>query len=641
MAASLVTDYQSAEDILQTGFSVGEPVIDQMFQPGQDADFAALGVDFDLCPDLQLDGVDFPLDIWSTEQSSQEDSLKLEESFGIDEDFNQMLNEWDNQLDSLQNTEVEDILQTSVSSINDRIEDQPEPVQQQQQTVTLKKPNTTNTYRGVITSNQSRQIQISSALRSPIVTRGVCYTRTGGLGVTRSVQSSGFVNSCPRVSISNQLTGSSRQIGEDSPLLCTPLSPIRSPGSSNAPDFFIASTRSTADVVKSSYSRLINQCRTSIISTNPDSAQSRYSENKNNSHVKIIASVSPKSDGTSTAKILSSNSIRESLPKELIDKIRAASQGRKTIAIIEPINRKNDSSQNIDSSGFRGKQTSKFGTAAATLGKWRNVGILPSYSNNVSDHDYCCPSKTSKFSRKYLNAHNKVMRQMEESMNRSKGVARVESPIEEVETKKDSGLESCEMSDASEDGTMYDKLPRYLTSVSVQTMESRSVQDDHGYNRLPAYLIRPQQSLLKTNISKSVGGDQKIVVSSMDSFDFKPDISDTKPEYNLVDNASQYMKIETPGDDGAYCKPEIYISDERTRIVVPASEKVENSVDKTHLKRRRDSFESSSDETDNSYRSLYKRRRSNYPRELRHSSRDRRRRYRGRSRSCSSSPDRR
>lgn len=226
-------------------------------------------------------------------------------------------------------------------------------------------------------------------------------------------------------------------------------------------------------------------------------------------------------------------------------------------------------------------------------------------------------------------------------MNRSKGVARVESPIEEVETKKDSGLESCEMSDASEDGTMYDKLPRYLTSVSVQTMESRSVQDDHGYNRLPAYLLRPQQSLLKTNINKSVGEDQKIVVSSMDSFDLKPDISDTKPEYNLVDNASQYMKIEAPGDDGANCKPEIYISDERTRIVVPASEKVENSVDKTHLKRRRDSFESSSDETDNSYRSFYKRRRSNYPRELRHSSRDRRRRYRGRSRSCSSSPDRR
>ena len=36
---------------------------------------------------------------------------------------------------------------------------------------------------------------------------------------------------------------------------------------------------------------------------------------------------------------------------------------------------------------------------------------------------------------------------------------------------RDSGLESAEMSDASEDG-LYDKLPPYLTSVSVQTMAS-------------------------------------------------------------------------------------------------------------------------------------------------------------------------
>ena len=226
-------------------------------------------------------------------------------------------------------------------------------------------------------------------------------------------------------------------------------------------------------------------------------------------------------------------------------------------------------------------------------------------------------------------------------MNRSKVVGRVESPVEEGETKKDSGLESCEMSDASEDGTMYDKLPHYLTNVSVQTMESRSVQDDHGYNRLPAYLMRPQQSLLKTNITKNNGGEQKILLSPSDSFDLKPDISDTKPEYNLLDTTPAYVKIETPSGDGPYCKPEVYISDERTRSVVPAPEKIDISVDKTHLKRRRDSFDSSSDETDTSYRSMYKRRRSNYPRELRHSSRDRRRRFRGRSRSCSSSPDRR
>ena len=647
MATSLVTEFQSlAGDSLESELGeVGdEPGMDQMFEEtSQEQDFVGLNVDFDFCNDLQLDGVDFPMDIWNSAPSDENLELnqKLGENFNIDEDFNQMLNEWDNQLDSLQSSSgMDEILQTNSRSEETTLE----PEVQVQQTVTLKKPNQTNTYRGMITSNQTRQVPLSSALRSPLVTRGVCYTRAGGLGVSRSVQSTGFVNTSPRVTFSSQFTTTSpRPSTEEAPLIYTPVSPIRSPSSSNAPDFFIASTRSTADVVKSNYSRFISQSRSSIITTNPDSAN-RYGSDHRNSQVKIIASVSPKSDGTSTAKILSSSSIRESLPKELIDKIRAASQGRKTIAIIEPINRR-ESPGSSDQSQFRSKQTSRFGSAAATLGKWRNVGIIPPFSNNVSDHDYCSPSRASRFSRKYLNAQSKVMRQIEESMCRNKP-GRVESPGEEGETKKDSGLESCEMSDASEDGTLYDKLPRYLTNASVQTIESRSVQDDHGYNRLPAYLIKPQQSLLKSNLTRSVAEKHNIVISAIECFDQKPDNYDVKPDISLADPcppppavADNSVRVELQGNNSELSKREGLIS---TRVPGEENPVNQSSNDKSHLKRRRESVDSSSD-SDGSYRRSFKRRRSNYPRDMkvRPSSRERRRRFRGRSRSFSSSPDRR
>jgi len=631
-----VTEHQSlpGDDSLDMGIITEEQVMEEMFDQAQD--FAGLGVDFDFCQDLQLDGADFPMDIWNPEPNTPSDenlqlnNQKLEENFNLDDDFNQMLNEWDNQLDSLQTSEVEDVLQPMKT---DELVLEVEP--QQTQTLTLKKPNPTSTYRGMITSNQTRQIPISSPIRAPLVTRGVCYTRTGGLGVSRSVHSSGHTTSAPRTSLANQYSMSSRVHNqpEEQPFLFTPVSPIRSPHSSNAPDFFIASTRSTADVVKSSYSRLINQCRNSIITTNPDSVN-KFSESRS-PQVKIIAAVSPKSDGTSSAKILSSNSIRESLPKELIDKIRAASQGRKTIAIIEPINRKDPSSP--PDQGSRSKQT-RFNSVAASLGKWRNVGMIPPYSNNVSDHDYCSPNRASRFSRKYLNAQHKVMRQIEESMSRNKMAGgRVTSPVEEGETKKDSGLESCEMSDASEDGTLYDKLPRYLTNASVQTIESRSIQDDHGYNRLPAYLIKPQKSLLKSNLSKSLADKHNIVVSPVESFDQKIDFSDIKSEISL-EEPCQTIKLET-----SHRATEVYEikdmnrSDDRNLSRV--SLETRSDKDKPQLKRRR-SFDSSSDETDASYWRSYKRRRSNHPRDKVRDPRDTRRRYRGRSRSCSSSPDR-
>merc|ERR1712013_696753 len=64
---------------------------------------------------------------------------------------------------------------------------------------------------------------------------------------------------------------------------------------------------------------------------------------------------------------------------------------------------------------------------------------------------------------------------------------------------RDSGLESEELSDGSEDG-LYDKLPPYLTSVSVQTGQD----GDQQYSRMPQYLTTTthRQSLLKTNLVK-------------------------------------------------------------------------------------------------------------------------------------------
>ena len=224
MATSLVTDFQPLSGDSMDSMGSTE---DQMLQTSQDQDLMGLG-DFNI-DDLQLDGVDFsPLDnIWNNEQVANEDSIgfgkKLEETFNLDEDFNQMLNDWDNQLNSLQTSGMEEILQTLPRSEDVAVEADIQPVQQQQ-TVTLKKPNTIN-YRGLApSSTQSRQFPISSA-RSPLVTRGVCYTRTGGLGVSRSVQSSGLSSTSPRLNVSSQYSAQ-RQSHEEAPVLFAPVSPF-------------------------------------------------------------------------------------------------------------------------------------------------------------------------------------------------------------------------------------------------------------------------------------------------------------------------------------------------------------------------------------------------------------------------------
>ncbi len=226
---------------------------------------------------------------------------------------------------------------------------------------------------------------------------------------------------------------------DDPTFVFTPVSPRSAPSGSNAPDFFVASTRSTADV-KSSYSgycRILedsslstagllhgsggeysvknefHQTSSSFSSSSSGPSSSPNSSSNNNSQVKIFASLSPKRDGSSSTRIISSRSIRDSLPKELIDKIKAASQGRKTIAIIEPITR--NTPNRLEASGASGGGgdsvmeslmgggggrysglSSRFSVAAANLNRWRSVGVVPPLSNsnnNISDHDYCCPSR--------------------------------------------------------------------------------------------------------------------------------------------------------------------------------------------------------------------------------------------------------
>merc|ERR1719445_2195501 len=99
------------------------------------------------------------------------------------------------------------------------------------------------------------------------------------------------------------------------------------------------------------------------------------------SSVKIIAAVSPGKDGQSTTRILSSRNVKETLPRELIEKIKAASQGRKTIAIIEPVNKERE-------------VTVARGFPASSQPKWRHVGIVsPIVAHNMTDHDYCSPGK--------------------------------------------------------------------------------------------------------------------------------------------------------------------------------------------------------------------------------------------------------
>ena len=149
------------------------------------------------------------------------------------------------------------------------------------------------------------------------------------------------------------------------------------------------------------------------------------SNNHHQNNSKIIAAVSPGKDGHATTRILSSRSLKDTLPRELIEKIKAASQGRKTIAIIEPVNKDRNCSRR------------PWQPPASGGGRWRHVGVVsPLQSHNISDHDYCSPGRKP----------SKMVKTEVENLQQTE----VTSPRET--RGRDSGLESAEMSDASEVG---------------------------------------------------------------------------------------------------------------------------------------------------------------------------------------------
>ena len=86
----------------------------------------------------------------------------------------------------------------------------------------------------------------------------------------------------------------------------------------------------------------------------------------------------------------------------------------------------------------------------------------------------------------------------------------------ENDPKKDSGLESGEVSDASEgvqhDEGLYSKVPEYLTSVNVENADSRTVNsaDDDGstYDRIPAYVKGVTTSSSASRASVVTLGDE-------------------------------------------------------------------------------------------------------------------------------------
>jgi len=399
-------------------------------------------------PHLSFSDIDQQLA--DTETNSSQDCL--------DEDFQKMLSDWESHIGSLT---------TPAPASPVRTEEPPAAPCQ------VKSPSTRQvSLSSRLTSlslpvrlgqaGQVRSLPVSS-LRTPALPRpGVTYTRVAGLG--------------PRATRISSLQA---------------ISPIRSPPASppsphnNNRDWFLAPASSCPPVnlpetikfsnFSSDLSRTLEnqKKRMQWLESNLNRSSQQSQANIGSSHstssspsVKIIAAVSPGKDGQSTTRILSSRNVKETLPRELIEKIKAASQGRKTIAIIEPVNKERE-------------VTVARGFPASSQPKWRHVGIVsPIVSHNITDHDYCSPGKQPG-----------VVRGVRVGRSREAGRAG-----------RDSGLES-DGSEGSED-SLYDKLPSYLTNVSVQTSDTDQ-QLSHHYSRVPCYLTttpRHRQSVLKHNI---------------------------------------------------------------------------------------------------------------------------------------------
>jgi len=449
----------------------------------------------------QLEGWPSPMvdvNLNCAEMSMSEIDQHLAEAVGqecLEEDFQKMLNEWETHIGSLAGSESEALPPVSECTLT-----QPQPRVQASPHQPLR-----------LASPLHRQLPVSSGLRSPVLPRpGVTYTRVAGLGPRVTNRSSpSYITSVPVPALS--------------PLRSPPVSP---PTTSR--DWFLAPTSSCPPATLPDTIKFSN-C-TSDLSTTLENQkrrmewlESNFQRNSSQTHhepsqsnVKIIAAVSPGKDGQSTTRILSSRSVKDTLPRELIEKIKAASQGRKTIAIIEPVNKDRNNVRGVMSGGQPMSRSKPW--QPSSQAKWRHVGIVsPLQSHNISDHDYCSPNKpTGKGGvrravpspaqptycpvpvKQELDCMSQVL---SVGSNTDLTFARQElSPVGSTKG-RDSGLESEEMSDASEDG-LYDKLPPYLTSVSVQTGQD----NDQQYSRMPQYLTttttKHRQSLLKTNLVK-------------------------------------------------------------------------------------------------------------------------------------------
>jgi len=392
----------------------------------------------------------------------------------LEEDFQKMLSEWETHIGSLATGGEDEAGGGGREENSGQCRPHPQP------SFRLA-PSNTPPRTSPLLSPTTRQLPVSSSgLRSPVLPRpGVSYTRVAGLGM-------------PRVSSKANPTY----------LPVAALSPLRSPPAS--PQYSQQrpppATSSLLDTIKFSNcssdlsTTLENQKRRmEWLESNFQRGGSASSTSSNNHHhqsnSKIIAAVSPGKDGHATTRILSSRSLKDTLPRELIEKIKAASQGRKTIAIIEPVNKDRNCSRR------------PWQPPASGGGRWRHVGVVsPLQSHNISDHDYCSPGRKP----------SKMVKTEVENLQQSLNQTSMEVTSPRETRGRDSGLESAEMSDASEDG-LYDKLPPYLTSVSVQTMTNASEQD-HGYTRLPAYIgasVRPQQqSVLKSSVLRVHSGEE-------------------------------------------------------------------------------------------------------------------------------------
>jgi len=388
----------------------------------------------------------------------------------LEEDFQKMLSEWETHIGSLATTGGEEETGGGGGGREDNsAQCRPHP----QPSFRLGPSNSSPPRTSPLLSPTTRQLPVSSSgLRSPVLPRpGVSYTRVAGLGMPR---------------VSSKSSPAYLPVAALSPLRSPPASPQYSqprppPATSNLLDTIkFSNCSSDLSTTLENQKRRMEWLESNF--QRGGSAQ-HTSNNHHQNNSKIIAAVSPGKDGHATTRILSSRSLKDTLPRELIEKIKAASQGRKTIAIIEPVNKDRNCSRR------------PWQPPASGGGRWRHVGVVsPLQSHNISDHDYCSPGRKP----------SKMVKTEVENLQQTE----VTSPRET--RGRDSGLESAEMSDASEDG-LYDKLPPYLTSVSVQTMTNASEQD-HGYTRLPAYIgasVRPQQqSVLKSSVLRVHSGEE-------------------------------------------------------------------------------------------------------------------------------------